>query len=54
MAEGTGRLAELRDMLKARVDFKGKALPGYAQNVKLVEAEIARLERDGDERGLHG
>jgi hypothetical protein len=51
---GEGRIEELKGMLKARTDGKGKSLPGYAQNVKMIEAEIARLERDGDERALHG
>ena len=52
--EPSGRLAELRDMLKARCDSRGKAMPGYAQNIEMIKAEIARLERDGDERALHG
>lgn len=52
MAEG--RLAELRQMLAARTDGRGKALPGYKNNVAMIEAEIKRLEESGDERGLHG
>lgn len=48
------RFAELRDMLGARLDKKGKPLPGYNKNVEMIRAEIARLEKDGDEEGLHG
>lgn len=54
MTNGTGRLAELKEMLKARCDGRGKALPGYKQNCEMIKAEIARLESDGDERALHG
>jgi hypothetical protein len=38
------RLAQLQDMLKNRLDYKGKPLPGYKNNVTLVRSEIARLE----------
>lgn len=49
-----GRLAELKEMRAARVDFNGKPLPGYARNVAMIDAEISRLEKSGDEKGLHG
>lgn len=48
------RLAELKQMRAARVDMKGKALPGYKNNVEAIDKEIARLEEEGDEDALHG
>lgn len=54
MAAGTGRIAELREMRAGRVDMKGKALPGYKNNVVAIDKELERLERDGDEAALHG
>lgn len=43
------RIAQLKDMLSARVDMRGKPLPGFKNNVPLIKAEISRLEaQNGD------
>lgn len=38
------RIADLRRKLAARTGADGKALPGYAKNVEMIQAEIKRLE----------
>ena len=38
------RLEVLRRRLDARTDHKGKPLPGFAENVLALKAEIERLE----------
>lgn len=40
------RIQQLRDMIKARTDLKGRPLGGYHNNVKMVRAELARLEAE--------
>lgn len=40
------RLEQVKDMRKNRVDLKGKALPGYKNNLALIDAEIERLETE--------
>jgi ribosomal protein S2 len=45
------RLEQLREMLKARTDAKGRALPGYGTNVEMIRTEIERLEKDEQNGG---
>jgi hypothetical protein len=44
LSEPSNRLAVLRSRLAARTDHEGKAMPGFAENVAAIRAEIARRE----------
>lgn len=41
------RLEKVRDMLKASTDRQGKPLSGYAERVAAINAEIKRLDPQG-------
>lgn len=38
------RLEEVKEMLSASIDKKGRPMPGYANRVKAIREEIKRLE----------
>ncbi len=43
------RLERLMEKLKSRTDREGEALPGYAQNVTQIKAEIAQIQEQMEE-----
>jgi hypothetical protein len=43
------RMEQLVQKLKSRTDREGEPLPGYAQNVAQIKAEIAQLQESIEE-----
>jgi hypothetical protein len=50
------RMERVTQMLRARTDADGNALPGFKQNVAAIRAELAQLQENIDKAGdrTHG
>lgn len=46
------RMDRVTQMLRARTDSDGNALPGFKQNVAAIRAEIAQLQEQMAEAGV--
>lgn len=46
------RMERVTQMLRARTDADGNAMPGFKQNVAAIRAELAQLQEQIDQAGV--